>query len=78
MKKGSRTVVMLSILVTQLEYKKLVLKMQSEASRRTAAEQKGSPREFCYQFLCSNPVLAGVMLLDPVILGNLVPIGNSQ
>jgi hypothetical protein len=74
----ARTVEMSSISVAQLEYEKLNLVMQPKASRRTAAEQMGSPREFCYQVLCSNPVLAGVTLLDPITLGNLVPIGNSQ
>jgi hypothetical protein len=69
---------MLSISVAQLEYEKLYLVMQPKASRRTIAEQKDSPVESCDQFLCANPVLGGITLLNPVTLGNLVPIGNSQ
>jgi hypothetical protein len=52
LEKRSPTVEMLPISLAQLEYRKLMMESQFKASRRTAAEQKGSHREFYYHYIC--------------------------
>jgi hypothetical protein len=50
----------------------------TEVSRRAAAEQMGSSLMKVIIYLCSNPFPLRTPTLDPGVLGNLVPIGNSQ
>jgi hypothetical protein len=48
-----------------------------EASRRTAAEQMGSPFRSAYQVHAQVPVLTEPRIWDPATLGNLVLIKNN-
>jgi hypothetical protein len=50
----------------------------TEVSRRTAAEQLDSSLMKVIIYCCSNPFPLRTPTLDPGVLGNLVPIGNSQ
>jgi hypothetical protein len=49
-----------------------------EASRRTAAEQMGSPLRSEFKFMLKYPFLPEPRIWDPMTLGNLFSIGNNQ
>jgi hypothetical protein len=49
-----------------------------EPSRRTAAEQMGSPLRSIFKFMLKYTFLPEPRIWDPVILGNLVSIDNNQ
>jgi hypothetical protein len=50
----------------------------TEVIRRAATQQIGSSLMKVIIFFCSNPFPLRTPTLDPGVLGNLVPIGNSQ
>jgi hypothetical protein len=49
-----------------------------EASRRTAAEQMGSPFRSVFRSMLKYPSISEPRIWDPVTLGNLVSIDNNQ
>jgi hypothetical protein len=56
----------------------LFLFQHHEANRGAAAEQMGSPLRSVTKFLFKGPSFPELRILDPITLGNLVPIGNNQ
>jgi hypothetical protein len=56
----------------------LIIVQYHEASRRTAAEQMGSPLRSVFKFMLKYPFIPELRNWDPVTLGNLVSIGNNQ
>jgi hypothetical protein len=62
---------------TSVNIATLSFEQHHEASRRTAAEQMGSPLRSRVKFMLKDPFLPEPRIWDPVTLGNLVSIGNN-
>jgi hypothetical protein len=56
----------------------MIFVQYQEASRRTAAEQKGSPWEAFIRFMFKYPFILELRYWDPVALDNMVPISDNQ
>jgi hypothetical protein len=56
----------------------LFFEQYHEASRRTSAEQMGSPLRSVFKFMLKYRLIPEPRIWDPVTLGNLVSIGNNQ